>query len=101
MRSKHAESARRELLARDRHRPLGEDEIEAELARLQVVFSIEDPTVAINSVSLKLALFAYELSFFFDPYAIFVTLLELDLFLWKCVRGTDFDIILQIRSEHY
>ena len=63
MRSKHAESARRELLARDRHRPLGEDEIEAELARLQVVFSIEDPTVAINSVSLKLALFAYELSF--------------------------------------
>jgi len=37
MRSKHAAEARRELLARDRTRPLGEDEIEAELGRLQAL----------------------------------------------------------------
>ena len=36
MKSKHADSARRELLSRDRNRPLTEDEIESELKRLQV-----------------------------------------------------------------
>ena len=40
MRSKHADEARRELLARDRTRPLGEGEIEAELNRLKVLNQI-------------------------------------------------------------
>ena len=40
MRSKHADEARRDLLARDRTRPLGEGEIEAELNRLKVLNQI-------------------------------------------------------------
>ena len=37
MKSKNAETARRELLSRDRTRPLTEGEIETELKRLQVI----------------------------------------------------------------
>ena len=37
MKSKNAETARRELLSRDKTRPLTESEIESELKRLQVI----------------------------------------------------------------